>query len=92
MPRDTMMEMIEANMAGHLAHLPSHLDGALVLGEPEFLLVDSGMPSDTFNAVCRARLDRGDVDHRIEAAIEHFRMRELPFSLWVSSRPRRPPI
>jgi ribosomal protein S18 acetylase RimI-like enzyme len=74
---------MEANLAAHLAHLPSHLHGALLLDDPALLLIDSGFPSDTFNAICRARLAGKDIDTRIDRAIEHFRHKNLPFSWWV---------
>jgi GNAT superfamily N-acetyltransferase len=86
---DELLAAMEANLASHLAHLPRHLAGALVLDEPDLLLVDSGVPSDTFNAVCHAYLDGADADGRIAGAIQHFRTRRLPFSWWVgpTSRP-----
>lgn len=47
------------------------------------ILVDSGLPTDTFNAVCSAKPGRDGVGRRIETAVLHFRRKNLPFSWWV---------
>ena len=75
-------------MASHFAHLPAHLDGAFVHDGADVLLVDSGVPTDTFNAVCRARLPDGDADRGIAWAIGHFRAKGFPFSWWVGPSSR----
>lgn len=74
---------MEDNLAGHFAYLPGLTEGMLVEEGLDLVLVDSGLPTDTFNAVCRAKLGRDCAARRIEAAILHFRRKNLPFSWWV---------
>jgi GNAT superfamily N-acetyltransferase len=74
---------MEDNLAGHFSYLPGLTEGMLVEEGEDLTLVDSGLPSDTFNAVCRENLRRSDAAQPIEAAILHFRRRNLPFSWWV---------
>jgi ribosomal protein S18 acetylase RimI-like enzyme len=49
----------------------------------DLLLVDSGLPCDTFNKILAARLGEETADARIAAAVAYFRRRGLPFSWWV---------
>jgi ribosomal protein S18 acetylase RimI-like enzyme len=51
---------------------------------PELVLADSGLPADTFNCVCRARLPIDRVGPTITEVLAHFRRVERPFSWWVS--------
>jgi hypothetical protein len=74
---------MEDNLAGHFSFLPGQTEGMLVEERSDLVLVDSGLPSDTFNAVCRAKLGRENAARRIEAAVLHFRRKNLPFSWWV---------
>ncbi|NMO18857.1 GNAT family N-acetyltransferase [Pyxidicoccus fallax] len=74
---------MEANMVEHMTYLARRIPGATVKDEPGLLLVDSGIPSNTFNVVCRARLRPQDADARISAAIGHFREKGFPFAWWV---------
>ena len=88
-PSRALLVAMEANMVAHMAYLPTLLPGARVVAGPDLVLVDAGVPSDTFNTVCGARLDPAAADDRIAAAIGHFRDRGVPFAWWVSpvSRP-----
>lgn len=66
------------------ATLPcSALRGARVERTPELTVVDSGLPCDTFNLVCRARLPRDTAVERIERALAFFRVTGNPFSWWL---------
>lgn len=88
-PSGALLEAMEANMVAHMAYLPGLLPGTRVVAGPDLVLVDAGVPSDTFNTVCGARLDPATADARIAAAIGHFRDRGVPFAWWVGpvSRP-----
>jgi ribosomal protein S18 acetylase RimI-like enzyme len=78
---------MEDNLAGHFSFLPGVTEGMLVEEAPDLVLVDSGLPTDTFNAICRARLGRdGAARERIQESILHFRRRNLPFSWWLGPR------
>ncbi|HXM20174.1 MAG TPA: hypothetical protein VN948_02785 [Terriglobales bacterium] len=43
-----------------------------VIDDDDLLIVDSGLGSDTFNKVCRARLKESEADRRIADAIAYF--------------------
>lgn len=60
-----------------------------VLDDEHLLLVDSGLPSDSFNIVARARLADSEADRRIAEVVQHFRAANRPFAWWVgpASRP-----
>jgi GNAT superfamily N-acetyltransferase len=55
-----------------------------VVEEDDLVLVDSGLPCDTFNFVCRARLAEGNARERIRAAIRYFVDVGRPFSWWLN--------
>jgi ribosomal protein S18 acetylase RimI-like enzyme len=83
------MKAMEENLHGHVAFLQRRLPGMRV-DEPEGLMVvDSGLPDDTFNKIVASRLLGADVDRRIDKALAHFRRADRPFSWWVGpcSRP-----
>lgn len=50
---------------------------------PEPVLADSGLPCDTFNFVCRARLGSETTAAAAREAISHFTRVGRPFSWWV---------
>ncbi|MFP2909764.1 GNAT family N-acetyltransferase [Pyxidicoccus sp. 3LFB2] len=74
---------MEANQVDHMTYLPRRLPEATVRDEPGLLLVDSSIPSNTFNVVCRTRLRARDAEAGIAAAVGHFRGKSLPFAWWV---------
>jgi GNAT superfamily N-acetyltransferase len=74
---------MEGNQVDHMTYLARRLPGATVRDEPGLLLVDSGLPTDTFNVVCRTRLRPRDADASIAAAVAHFRAKAFPFAWWV---------
>lgn len=80
---------MEENLHGHITYVQRQLPGMLVDDREDLLLVDSGLPTDTFNKVCRARLNDIDAEARIADAIAHFREGGRPFAWWVGpgSRP-----
>lgn len=80
---DALREAMEANLHGHVAFLQRQLPGMYVHDSDGLLLVDSGLASDTFNKICRARLKPGDASARITEAIGYFRRVERPFTWWV---------
>ena len=54
-----------------------------VFDQADLLLVDSGISSDTFNKMARARLQESDVDRRIAEAVAYFTGVQRPFAWWV---------
>jgi hypothetical protein len=58
------------------AHASIRIDAHLTV-------VDSGLPCDTFNCVCRARLSAAEAANRVRDAIDSFARVKRPFSWWV---------
>lgn len=61
-----------------------------VLDTAGLTLADCGLPCDTFNAACRARLPGTDLAARVDAAIRWFDGR--PFSWWLCPGDRPPAL
>ena len=79
-----LAEAAAENLAAHAGWVHAHAPGMRRIDRGDLVLADSGLPADTFNVVCRARLDRPTSRARIEESIEHFRRAGRPFSWWVS--------
>ncbi|WP_437969371.1 GNAT family N-acetyltransferase [Sorangium sp. So ce260] len=82
-PAQQLAAAAEDNMAVHASWAQERLPGARVERDAGLVLVDSGLPCDTFNFVLRARLDGGTAEARVAQAIDHFRRAGRPFSWWV---------
>ena len=82
-----LAEDADANFLAHAGWIQGRVPGMRVL-DGELAVIDSGLPCDTFNLVCRARLDASSADARVESAIDHFRRAERPFSWWVGPADR----
>jgi GNAT superfamily N-acetyltransferase len=78
-----LLEALDENLAVHAAWIQRRVPGMMVRDDGGFLLVDSGLPTDTFNLVCRARLQPADAAACAAEGIEWFRARRRPFSWWV---------
>jgi len=50
---------------------------------PDLVLADSGLPCDTFNFVCRARLEKSAARAGAREAVAYFEQVQRPFSWWV---------
>src|SRR5688572_14705595 len=87
-----LLAAADDNFAVHVSYVPANVPGMRVVADETLTLVDSGLPDDTFNIICRARLDEADANLRIAAAIRTFRHAARPFSWWVSlaDRPAAP--
>ncbi|MGK4006899.1 GNAT family N-acetyltransferase [Sorangium sp. So ce1036] len=71
------------NLVVHAGWVHERLAGAHVARGGGLVLVDSGLPCDTFNFVLRARLPAAEARERAEQAIAYFRRAGRPFSWWV---------
>jgi len=83
------MELMEENLHAHVAYVQRHLPSMHVLDHDELLLVDSGLPTDTFNKIARVRLSAASAEQKIRVAIQCFKDAGRPFTAWVGpcSRP-----
>jgi ribosomal protein S18 acetylase RimI-like enzyme len=80
----------EANMVTHMSWVQQRTPGMRVEADDQLTVIDSGLPTDTFNFVCRARLNDDSIGERIARAAAYFHTAQRPFSWWVgpADRPR----
>jgi ribosomal protein S18 acetylase RimI-like enzyme len=78
-----LADAADANFVVHAGWALLRTPGMRVVDRPELVLADSGLPGDTFNIICRARLAADQARERIRAAIELFEQARRPFSWWV---------
>lgn len=71
--QDVLTAAADANFVVHCTWAARRLAGATVWEDAALVLVDSGLPCDTFNLVCRARLDDHEAQGRVARAISRFR-------------------
>jgi GNAT superfamily N-acetyltransferase len=73
-----------ANLVTHASWVQARTPGMQAIVEDDLVLVDCGLPCDTFNLVCRARLAEGNARARINEAIRYFAEAGRPFSWWLN--------
>ena len=73
----------EENLVVHASWVPLHLHEARVQHDQDLVLVDSGLPCDSFNLVCRAWLAPECAPDRIQDALQFFSVSGHPFSWWL---------
>lgn len=71
------------NLVVHMSWLQGRTPGMTVDDADGLVVIDSGLPCDTFNIICGARLSPGGEARRIALALAHFTMVQRPFSWWV---------
>ncbi len=76
-----LAEAADDNLATHFTWVQRRTAGMRAMFGSDLVLADCGMPCDTFNAVCRARLSSAAAPRRIVEALAWFSDR--PFSWWV---------
>ena len=82
LPDDTAARA-DATFVVHATWAAMRTTGMLARMDPELVLADSGLPCDTFNIVCRARLAGPRGIERCRDAVAHFRGVGRPFSWWL---------
>jgi ribosomal protein S18 acetylase RimI-like enzyme len=85
-----LADAADANFVVHATWALTRTPGMHVSDELELVLADSGLPSDTFNIICRARLATDQAPQRIQAALAFFGRAGRPFSWWVGPGDRPP--
>lgn len=81
--RGSLADAADENLALHAGWVHQQTASMRVLNDSEFIVIDSGLPCDTFNLICRARLAAATAHERIHAAIKHFVNVQRPFSWWL---------
>ncbi|HSE67818.1 MAG TPA: hypothetical protein VLB12_12600, partial [Gemmatimonadales bacterium] len=79
----SLADAADSNLATHFTWVQQQTAGMRVRRSESLVLSDSGLPCDTFNAVCRARLERDAAAPAIHEALDWFAERSHPFSWWV---------
>ncbi len=87
-----LAEAAVANLVAHAGWVQRHTPGMHVVDEHDLVLIDSELPCDTFNLVCRARLARGTARERIADAVDYFGRAGRPFSWWLSPSDQPPEL
>jgi ribosomal protein S18 acetylase RimI-like enzyme len=72
------------NLAIHASWVQQRTLGMRVTNDPQLIVVDCGLPCDTFNLVCRARLSPEIAPERVRATVDYYASVNRPFSWWVS--------
>jgi ribosomal protein S18 acetylase RimI-like enzyme len=87
---DVLAEAADENFVVHASTVQRRVQGMRVLEDDGLTLIDSGLPCDTFNFVCRARLEPGRAAARAREVCAVFTEEGRPFSWWVgpADRPR----
>ena len=80
----------DAAFVTHVTWVLEHAPGMSARITPELVVADSGLPCDTFNFICRARLAPEAARAAAAEAVAYFARVERPFSWWVGpvDRPR----
>ncbi len=88
MTRTDTPDRADAVFVTHATWALSRTPGMLTRVRPELVLADSGLPCDTFNFVCRARLDATGARAAALEAVSYFAGLRRPFSWWVGPADR----
>jgi GNAT superfamily N-acetyltransferase len=80
--RAALLTAADDNLVVHASWVHHQTPGMRVSITPELVVVESGLPCDTFNLVCRARLSPATAPARIRTAIDSFARTGRPFSWW----------
>ena len=76
-------ERADDNFVVHATWVVERTEGMTSRIAPELVIADSGLPCDTFNFICRARLSPGRAPAVTSTALAYFEERRRPFSWWV---------
>jgi GNAT superfamily N-acetyltransferase len=88
MTASQLAEAADANLVTHMSWVQRRVAGMHVREDGQLVIVDSGLPCDTFNFVCRARLAAEAVGPRVAEALAYFAGVRRPFSWWVGPADR----
>jgi len=73
----------DENFVVHASWAQQRTAGMTVIDDGRLLLTDSGLPTDTFSIICRARLSPAEALARIAATLAYYQQVDRPFSWWV---------
>ena len=84
LPANQLFDAADANLATHATWVQQRTAGMQAIIAPDLVLADSGLPTDTFNVICHARLNLANAAERIQTAVTHFTAANRPFSWWLT--------
>jgi ribosomal protein S18 acetylase RimI-like enzyme len=70
---------VRENFAEKVSYVARRVDGMMLDEQEDYLMVDCGVPSDTFNVIV---VKGTSLSPRVLASIEHFTSKDVPFALW----------
>ena len=75
----TVIQSMEGNIAKKLQYLPERIKGMHVLGIDDTVVVDSGLPSDTFNTAYGGKVgDKTALD-----VMNYYQTKNYPMAWWI---------
>ncbi len=74
----------DTNLVTHAGWVQGQTQGMHLIVAPDVVLIDSGLPSDTFNLVCQSRFASYNALDRIRRVIGYFAEVGRPFAWWLS--------
>jgi ribosomal protein S18 acetylase RimI-like enzyme len=83
-PLPDLMTAATANLVTHFTWVQRQTLGMHFDHSTNCVITDSGLPCDTFNAVCQARFKPDDAREQIKAVVDYFAGVGRPFSWWLS--------
>jgi len=85
---DEVAERADAAFVTHVTWVLERTTGMFCHITPALVMADSGLRCDTFNFVCRARLEPDEANAAAAAAIYYFSRVDRPFSWWLGPADR----
>jgi ribosomal protein S18 acetylase RimI-like enzyme len=82
-PEGSVAQRADENFVVHATWAVDLTPGMASRVTPHLVIADSGLRCDTFNFICRARLDAWRASDVAAAAVAYFEERGRPFSWWV---------
>ena len=77
-----LAQAADENLAAHASFIAARIGGR-VQADDQLVAVDSGLPCDTFNIVCRVRLDSSTATQRVRDTVRFFATTGHPYSWWL---------
>ena len=84
----SVAQRADENFVVHATWAVNRTPGMASRVTPHLVIADSGLRCDTFNFICRARLDARSASDVAAAAVAYFRECGRPFSWWVGPADR----
>lgn len=81
--KEQIRESMEANMQLVMTYYAKYIPSQEIVFEKDVTVVRADMPDDTFNYIVSAKFEEKCAKERIQAVLDHYRKKGLPFSWWV---------